>query len=208
MSRISPRSRTARGGLTLIALALATLGIAPTAGAAPAAAPQRVAAEPSAPQHNGLYTIRAVHSGKCIGPYGNSTGWDAQLVQQPCDGRPTQQFRLNLRSNEFGENWYSIAGTSGYCWGYNRPWGPQPGGGAALGESARTTGCDRYYRQIAFSFGGNPSAGYEIKQFSDPNEWGTHDCLDVAEFNMNDNAGVVYWTCNQGQNQKFQLLPV
>ncbi|MEU3062863.1 RICIN domain-containing protein [Streptomyces subrutilus] len=40
------------------------------------------------------------HCGNCVGPYGDSWGKDVQLLQQPCDGPATQQFRLRRFGNE------------------------------------------------------------------------------------------------------------
>ncbi|MEW1700754.1 RICIN domain-containing protein [Streptomyces sp. NPDC093249] len=206
----------ARGGLALLALAALGLGAAPSAGAAPGkstAAPQRAAAGPAVPQDRGFYTIRAVHSGKCIGPYGDNLSRAVQLVQQPCDGRLAQVVRLNsLGEHRSGtgdwETYYSVQSPYGYCWASSswidglvtRP----------LHERATLEACNSLtWKHVAFTFRGNPSSGYHMADFTSWTDGQSGTCLGVDGQNMNDNAGVIYWHCgDQGQNMKFQLIPV
>ncbi|MFF8958611.1 RICIN domain-containing protein [Streptomyces sp. NPDC014894] len=208
------RSAAVRGGLALVALAVLGLGTAPAAGAASASGPASAEASQrsAASQAGGAYNIRAVHSGKCIGPAGSSSGWNVPLVQQPCDGRASQRVTLRFYGNHHGADYFAFVTDSGYCWGDTARF--QPGvPGHARGAEIRTRTCDEYgWKHNAFSLRSyHPWGGYQFAEYQSPDEITTNNTLQVWGEGTADNVGVVYWPAqNPGtgaRHDTFELLP-
>ncbi|MGW1279304.1 RICIN domain-containing protein [Streptomyces tsukubensis] len=204
----SARSRAFGGGITLAALALLGLGTTPSASAVSTAT-----AQPSAPGAAeglvGVYNIRAVHSGKCLGPEGNSTGEGVGIHQQPCDGRLSQRVGLWSYGEYKGTVFYAFVTDSGKCWGESN-WI----GGIPLKDLViRTTTCDRYWKPIAYSLSGDhPGGGKQIRTFAAPGEIDSFLCLHVHNAWTGDGAGLITEFCNRpggGQrNDTFEFIPV
>ncbi|MEU3598133.1 RICIN domain-containing protein [Streptomyces sp. NPDC006798] len=207
ISRVSARRRPARGGLALLAFAALGLGAAPSAGAA---STEVSTTQQAAQAQRDYYTIRAVHSQKCLGTYGNWTGTDVQIVQQPCDGRPSQRFSVKPYTNRYGESTQIITTGAGLCLGTTEV-NVGPGDSKAfLYVSLRTQNCGPYGMLIEF----HPYAGahgYVIYEYV-PQYGPEGQCLHVAGANTADNAGVIHHPCNwpgEGQrNDQFAFLPV
>ncbi|MFF3555022.1 RICIN domain-containing protein [Streptomyces tsukubensis] len=204
---LSTRWRTVRGGLALAALALLGLGSTPSASAA-----STVTARPSAARAAegfvGYYNVRAVHSGKCLAPEGNSTGEDVAIWQQPCDGRPSQRVGLWSYGDVGGTAHYALVTDSGKCWGKNN-WA---GHGSVLDIVIRTTSCGTYWKEIAYSLDEyHPWGGKQIRTYNDSDGGGAL-CLHVHNASTGDGAGLLTQFCNDtgsgARNDTFEFLPV
>ncbi|MEU3598132.1 RICIN domain-containing protein [Streptomyces sp. NPDC006798] len=210
MSRVSPRRRLARGGLALLAFAALGLGAAPSAGAAANAGVSSVTQQAAKAQRD-YYTIRAVHSQKCLGTYGNWSGTNVQIVQQPCDGRPSQRFYTEWYEDYPGLPYHFIKTNEGFCLGTTQE--APVGSGALLYASLRTQHCQTNLAAIQFEFEQwtHPSPGYVIAEHV-YGQGAVAQCLHVAGANTADNAGVIYHPCNSpntGQrNDEFEWFLV
>ncbi|MFI1018208.1 RICIN domain-containing protein [Streptomyces sp. NPDC020965] len=208
---LSVRSRAVRGGLALAALAVLGLGTTPSASASAPA----VTAQPSGPRAAkgvvGVYNIRAVHSGKCLAPEGNSTGEGAAIWQQPCDGRPSQRVSLWLFGNVEGIDYHAFITGSGKCWDGNVFTGPAPA--PMLEYVIRTTSCNSYWKSIAFSLkdGHHPWGGKVIETHGEAEGLSTV-CLHVHNASTGDDAGLLTQFCNNpgagARNDSFEFIPV
>ncbi|MFI1015772.1 RICIN domain-containing protein [Streptomyces sp. NPDC020965] len=199
MLPVRSRRRTARAALALTALAAFTLGAAPAAGAASSTAPvPRAAVQGPA---EGEYTIRAAHSGKCLGPEDDRREWGILIVQQPCDGRRTQRVYIARMGEDQGQDYHYVYTSTGYCWGGASRGAP---GGWAVDEPVRTMGCRDWWQRVGLHFYAMPNGSWMISTvdsgFNQP-------CLHVQDAGMNDGAGLLYNLCNR-DGQYFELRPV
>ncbi|MEU3601247.1 RICIN domain-containing protein [Streptomyces sp. NPDC006798] len=103
MNRMSATARPVfRAAVVLAALTALGPGMVPTAAAETAV-------------RAGTYTVSVLHSGKCLGPRGNSAADGALIVQQPCDGRPSQRVTL-VATGGYEPNTFLFRTASGKCW--------------------------------------------------------------------------------------------
>ncbi|GLF95055.1 RICIN domain-containing protein [Streptomyces yaizuensis] len=204
----SARSRAVRGGLALAALALLGLGTTPSASAA-STAPAQPSAPAAAEGLVGVYNIRAVHSGKCLGPAGNSTGEGVGIHQQPCDGRPSQRVGLWSYGEHKGTAYYAFVTDSGKCWGESSWFWGMPVRDLVI----RTTTCDRLGKSLAYSLNGeHPWAGKQIRTFVDPPTNNGPLCLHVHNAGTGDGVGMITHPCSNpgtgARNDTFEFIPV
>ncbi|MFI1018207.1 RICIN domain-containing protein [Streptomyces sp. NPDC020965] len=208
-SSVSSSRRAVRGVLALIALAALGAGATPTAAApaGPAPAPaQRAAADPV---YVGAYNVRAVHSGKCLAPEGDSAGEGVAIHQQPCDGRPGQRVGLWSYGDFRGTVYYALVTNSGQCWGESDWVGPVPVRDLVI----RTKSCNTYWKRIAYSLPQtHPWAGKQILTLVDPYEAPSPLCLHVHNASAGDGAGLLTHPCNNpgtgARNDSFEFLPL
>ncbi|MFI1018206.1 RICIN domain-containing protein [Streptomyces sp. NPDC020965] len=199
MPPVRSRRSTARAALALTALATLTLGAAPTTGAASSTAPvQRAAVQGPA---EGEYTIRAAHSGKCLGPEDNRREWGILLVQQPCDGRPTQRVYIARMGEDQGQDYHYVFTSTGYCWGATELGFP---GGWHIDQPVRTVDCGEWWQQVGLHFHAMPNGTWMITTVDSGLQ---QPCLHVQGGSNNDGAGLLFNGCGR-PGERFELRPV
>ncbi|MFI1015771.1 RICIN domain-containing protein [Streptomyces sp. NPDC020965] len=199
MSLVPARWRAAACALALTALAAFTLAAAPSVGAEPTTAPvpRAVVQGPA----EGEYTIRAAHSGKCLGPEDDRREWGILLVQQPCDGRPTQRVYIVRVGEDQGRDYHYVGTSTGWCWGATEGGGP---GGWPIDEPVRTVGCREWWQRVGLHFYAMPNGTWMISTI---NSGLQQPCLHVQGGSNNDGAVLLFNVCNR-PGQYFELRPV
>ncbi|MFI5620542.1 RICIN domain-containing protein [Streptomyces sp. NPDC051567] len=198
-----PLSRTsgpAARGLVLIALAALGLGTASAAGATPMAAPVRPAAPAAAVVEPGVHTIRALHSGKCLAPQGDSTADDVLIVQQTCDGRPSQRVTVQRIHDQDQKPHLRFVTDAGKCWNVERnKWNPW----------ARITQyrCQNRPNEVFDLLTYHPWSGSQITPTFNPNVL----CLHTYDATTADGAHIIQLACNPpgsgDRNDTFTFVP-
>lgn len=135
----------------------------------------------------GRYTLRAVHSGKCLDVTGASNADNAAIQQYGCGGAGAQAFDLTLEGG-----YYHIINASSKK-------------GIAVAGSATTDGT-RMHQWTAynldnqrFTFIDKGNGQYEVRAKH------SGKCVDVAGDLTTDAAPVQQWTCNNKSNQRWLL---
>ena len=136
----------------------------------------------------GRYSIKSVHSGRCLDIPGASTANGALLQQWGCNGTGAQAFDLSVRDGHYmlinansGKaldvaNWSTADGAQILQWD------------AHGGDNQR------------YAFTDMGAGQYQIRPKM------SNKCLDVAGWGTNDGSAIIQWSCGQNQaNQKWAL---
>ncbi|MFD7552030.1 RICIN domain-containing protein [Streptomyces sp. NPDC059816] len=157
------------------------------------AAPAQAAPSP------GTYTVTATHSGKCLDLWNSSAENGTALVQNTCDGRPSQRFTLREYSNAPGT--YAIRTFAGKCLAR--------GMYASTTEPVQQRGCV-YDLSQAFKIGAHhPWSGEVIFSLNWSGE--RNFCFHVDQAATDNGTAVITHACNpQGtgvRNDTFTFQP-
>jgi poly(beta-D-mannuronate) lyase len=137
----------------------------------------------------GVYTLQAVHSGKCADVEAGSTADGASVWQADCDSRASERWQLH----DLGAETYEIRSAAGKCLDVS---------GASLIDGAKVLQwtCKQSPNQKwkLVSAGGG---AFNLRAVH------SNKCLEVAGASTATGATIQQWTCSTGSHQKWQVLP-
>ncbi|MFF9425594.1 RICIN domain-containing protein [Streptomyces sp. NPDC014746] len=161
------------------ALALLLTTVLPVVPAVPAQAQTR---------GPGTYTIRVLHSDKCLDVQGSSHAQGALIVQNTCDGRPSQRFSISYASRPAGV--FFVQTFAGMCWRRTGGEGYPNTTHIPIGQYT----CDRRDLEF-FGFTTTPGVGgEELRNVSAKGE--ERLCLHVRGASPADGADLITHLCN------------
>ncbi|AZK98752.1 RICIN domain-containing protein [Streptomyces tsukubensis] len=186
-----PRRAGARGALAAaVAALLAAVTVPPASAATP-------------PPTAGKYTVRVAHSGKCLGPRDDSTAEGVVIVQQPCDGRPSQKVTLITARGDIPANSFFFRTSTGLCWNVKDNI-------HHVGVPIIQWPCSRAMNEVFTAYGDHhPWDGYILRTHTTrPKYW---NCLHIRDASTADDATLIQHPCNlHGDgilNDTFHLTP-
>lgn len=136
---------------------------------------------------DGTYSIKAVHSGKCLEVVGASTAAAAAIQQASCNGSAAQRFQVAHQGNGY----YRIANLNSGLALHVANF--LVGNNAAIQQNEPHGGDNQLFNFVGYG------GGYLVKpKFS-------YKCLDVTSSSTANGALLQQYTCNQNSNQQFQL---
>ncbi|WP_051964211.1 RICIN domain-containing protein [Deinococcus misasensis] len=148
-----------------------------------------------------IFRLQAVHSGKCLDVAGISQSNDANIHQWDCvNNNPNynQDFKLK-RVNAGGVYYQLVPQHSQKCAdvvGFS-----QENGGRVAQWDCHSNPDDPNLRNQLFALWTLGNDTYHlVAKHSDK-------CLDIAGISQNNGAQLTQWSCTQGDNQKFRLIP-
>ncbi|ASB48785.1 RICIN domain-containing protein [Alkalitalea saponilacus] len=140
---------------------------------------------------DGIYTISAKHSNKCLDVYNFSMSDGGNIVQWSCGNTENQQWLIQQNSEGYYSirslysdkcldvaNWSTNDGANIQQWSCN---------GQEVQQFCLQSTGDGYYTIV------NRNSGK---------------CIDITDFSMDDGANVQQWTCYNNDCQQFALTPV
>ncbi|GEM45470.1 hypothetical protein DC3_11050 [Deinococcus cellulosilyticus NBRC 106333 = KACC 11606] len=148
-----------------------------------------------------IVRLQAVHSGKCLDVSGISQNNDANVVQWDCvDNNPNfnQDFKLK-RVSAGGVYYQIIAQHSQKCLdvvGFSQ----QNGGRVAQWDCHANPDDPNLRNQLFALWSLGNDTFHLVAKHSDK-------CLDIAGISQHSGAQLTQWSCVQGANQKFRLMP-
>ncbi|MFF8513494.1 RICIN domain-containing protein [Streptomyces sp. NPDC015492] len=155
------------------------------------------------PPFASTHTVRAAHSDKCLGPQNDSTQAGARIVQQPCDGRPSQKVTLITARGDIPADSFFFRTSAGLCWNVEGALHHQ-------GTPIIQWPCSKALNEVFTAYGDrHPWAGHVLRTHTTrPKYW---NCLHVQDASTADGAALIQHPCNlSGQgahNDTFLLTP-
>lgn len=138
----------------------------------------------------GRYTLKAVHSGKCLDVDASGTVDGANIQQYSCNGTGAQAFDLTRDS----EGYYHVTNAN------SKKSMDVAASGVADGTNIQQWTTHNGNNQ-RFSFVDKGNGQYEIRALH------SGKCVDVAGQYTTDRANVQQWACNSQSNQRWVLTP-
>jgi hypothetical protein len=137
----------------------------------------------------GVYTLQAVHSGKCADVLGGSTADGANVLQSDCDARASERWQLR----DLGAETYEVRSAADKCLDVT---GGSLSDGANVLQWTCKGGANQKWKLVSAGGGAfNLRAVHSGK------------CLEVAGASTATGANIQQWTCSTGNHQKWQVLP-
>jgi hypothetical protein len=144
----------------------------------------------AAPVPGTYYTLKAVHSGKCMDVQSPNTSDGAKVGQWTCNGNPWQNWTLVDK----GSGYYNLVSqNSGKCLDVT---GASTADGAQVIQWACGSGTNQQWQLVA------TGSDYQLKARH------SGKCADVSGVSTADGALVQQWTCGSGNNQKWTFTAV
>ncbi|EFG03886.1 hypothetical protein CRV15_30015 (plasmid) [Streptomyces clavuligerus] len=185
------RSRSARALWVATAALLLSAATVPSASAG------------SPPLEAGTYTVRTAHAGKCLGPQGDGSAGGEAVVQQPCDGRPSQRVTLITAGGDIPPNSFFVRTAAGLCWNVKDGLHHQ-------GTPIIQWPCGPWSNEVFTAYGDrHPWTGHMLRTHTTrPKYW---NCLHIRDASAADDAPLIQHPCNSsgagGQNDTLHFTP-
>ncbi len=144
----------------------------------------------AAPVPGTYYTVKAVHSGKCMDVQAPNTADGSKIGQWTCNGNPWQNWSLVDK----GGGYYNVVSqNSGKCLDVN---GASTANSAQIIQWACGSGTNQQWQLVA------TGSDYQLKARH------SGKCADVTSSSTADGALVKQYTCGSGNNQKWTFTAV